>query len=111
VGWILKILAIEKDVPGVIEEQFRPHLRAEAARAWELHQIGIIRELYFRQDKSNAVLVLECRDTEEARNILGTLPLVREGLIVFEILPLVPYPGFAKLFDGSMQHPDMDPSH
>jgi hypothetical protein len=29
---------------------------------------------------------------------LGTLPLVKAGLISFELMPLVPYPGFARLF-------------
>ena len=32
-------------------EDFAPHLKAEAARAWELYQEGIIRELYFRADR------------------------------------------------------------
>ncbi len=34
----------------------------------------------------------------EARAALATLPLVREGLIDFELVPLAPYPGFARLF-------------
>ncbi len=94
----MKILAMEKDVPGVTDDQFPPHLKAEGARAWELYQAGIIRELYFRQDQSAAVLVLECNDVEEARRALATLPLVREKLIDFEIIPLAPYPGFSRLF-------------
>jgi hypothetical protein len=94
----MKILAMEKDVEGKKEEEFQPFLKAEAVRVWELHQAGFIRELYFRQDRPCAVLVLECRDGDEARRILETLPLVREGLITFDIVPLVPYPGFARLF-------------
>ena len=94
----MKILAMEKDVPGVTDDQLPPHLKAEGARAWELYQAGIIRELYFRQDQSAAVLVLECNDVEEARRALATLPLVREKLIDFEIIPLAPYPGFSRLF-------------
>jgi hypothetical protein len=42
--------------------------------------------------------MLECSDAEEAQDILSTLPLAREGLIAFDILPLVPYPGFSRLF-------------
>lgn len=94
----MKILAIETEVPGVPDEAFGPHLRAEAARAWELYRAGVLRELYFRQDRDAAVLVLECADVAEAREVLGTLPLVREGLIAFELVPLVPYPGFSRLF-------------
>ena len=94
----MKILAIEKEVPGVADADFKPHLKAEAARAWELYQAGVFRELYFRQDWPGAVLMLECADVEEANEVLNTLPLVREGMIAFDIIPLVPYPGFSRLF-------------
>jgi len=42
-----------------------------------LYQAGIIRELYFRQDAHSAVLILECRDSEEAAAALATLSLVK----------------------------------
>jgi muconolactone delta-isomerase len=96
----MKILALEKAVPHVTEDRFAPHLVAEAERAWDLHQQGVIRELYFRADEDAAVLVLECRDEGEAKELLATLPLVREGLIAFELIPLRAYPGFARLFSG-----------
>ena len=94
----MKILALEKDVPGVADDACGPHLKAEASRAWALQQAGVLRELYFRADWPGAVLVLECRDVDEARGVLATLPLVRAGLIDFDLIPLVPYPGFARLF-------------
>ncbi len=94
----MKFLAIERETPGVTDEQFRPHLKAEASRAWELYQAGVLRELYFCEEQSIAVLMLECADTDEAKSALDSLPLVRAGLISFEIMPLSPYPGFARLF-------------
>ncbi len=94
----MKILALEQETPGITADQFQPHLRAEAARAWELLQAGVIRELYFRADRHTAVLVLECADVEEAREALNTLPLVQEGLISFEVIPLAAYAGFERLF-------------
>lgn len=94
----MKILALEKDIPGIAAEQFRAHLQAESARVWELYQAGVLRELYFRQDRHSAVLVLECETVEDAGRVLATLPLVMQGLIDFEIIPLVAYPGFARLF-------------
>jgi muconolactone delta-isomerase len=96
----MKILALETEVPGIADKQFTPEiLRTEAARAWELHQAGMIRELYFRHDRQEAVLILECKDAEEARSVLATLPLVKEGLITFDIIPLTAYPGFVRLFE------------
>ena len=43
----MKILAIEKDAEGLTDEDFAPHMKAEAKRAWELYQSGVFREMYF----------------------------------------------------------------
>lgn len=94
----MKLIAIEHEVPGKTAPDFAPHLRAEAQRVWELSQAGLIRESYFRADREEAVLVLECAGVEEAEEVLGSLPLVQAGLIQFEVIPLKAYPGFARLF-------------
>jgi hypothetical protein len=94
----LKILAIEQELPGVTGEQYLPHLKSEAAKVWELLQAGVLREIYFDQNKRSAVMMLECTDAEQANQVLKTLPLVKENLIAFDIIPLVPYDGFARLY-------------
>ncbi len=94
----MKILAIEKEVSGTKEDDYKPFLKHEALEAWKLYQEGIIRELYFTQSDDSAVLVLECKDADEANKYLNMLPLVNKGLIKFEVLPLIPYSGFARLF-------------
>ena len=96
----MKILAMEVEVKGIEPRQYEPYLKAEAQRIWELYQGGVIRELCFRADRSEAVLMLECANRDEAKQILASLPLVGAGLITFEVIPLVPYPGFARLFGG-----------
>lgn len=94
----MKFLAIEHEYPGLTGEDFQPHLKAEAARVWELYQAGIIREMYFCPERSVAVLMLECTRAEEAQAILDTLPLMQVGFISFELLALAPYSGFDRLF-------------
>ena len=95
----MKILALEKEIPGAAAEGFQVHAKAEARRVWELYQTGFLREIYFHADRDEAVLVLECSDPAEAQDVLGSLPLVKAGLITFDVIPLVPYPGFARLFE------------
>jgi len=98
----MRILAIERAVEGADETQFTPEMgAAEARRAWDLHQAGIIRELYFHADEQMAVLMLECTDVAEAEAALASLPMVSAGLIEFEVLPLRAYPGFARLFGAT----------
>jgi muconolactone delta-isomerase len=94
----MKILTLEHEIPGATAEQFQQHSNNEARKVWEYHQAGIIRELYFRADQNEAVLVLECASVMEAQETLATLPLVKAGLISFEVIPLKAYPGFARLF-------------
>ncbi len=94
----MKILALEHENPGVTGTDFAPHLKEEAAKVYELMQMGVIREIYFRQDRPEAVLILECVDTDAARAMLDSMPLVQAGLITFELIPLVPYPGLRRLF-------------
>lgn len=94
----MKILAIEKYTPGLTEKEFIPYVKAEAIRAWELYQAGTFREIYFRQDEDIGVVILECKNAEEANEVLNTLPLVKAGLSTFDIIPLIPYPDFSLLF-------------
>ena len=94
----MKILALEKEIPGTTSEHFQPFLKQEARKVWELLQKDIIREIYFRQDRSAAVLILECSGVSEAEAILHSLPLFQENLIEFEIIPLAPYSGLERIF-------------
>jgi hypothetical protein len=100
IGDYMQILAMEREKPGTQPDQYAQHLKTEAMRVWSLYQAGVVRELYFRQDRPEAVLMLECQDAAAARQILATLPFVQSGLIEFDVIPLVPYPGFSRLFSG-----------
>jgi hypothetical protein len=96
----MRILALEFDNPEATADDFAPLLIQEARKVWQLYQDDFIREIYFRADKNLAVLYLECSDTEEAERRLSELPLVASGLIEFELIPLIPYSGFSRLFES-----------
>ncbi len=94
----MKILALEHELPAAIAEGFQQYAKDEARKVWELVQAGVVRESYFRADRSEAVLVLECQTVEEAWEALSSLPFVRNKLITFELIPLKAYTGFERLF-------------
>lgn len=98
----MKIIAIEKEKSKLSSADFAPHLEAEARAVHRLQKQDFIREIYFRADRNEAVLVLECGSIEEARQGLANLPLVSNGLIEFELIPLKPYPGFERLFKSEL---------
>ena len=94
----MKVLALGRDTAPAGDPRFAEQRPAEARRAWELYQQDVLREIYFRADRPNGVLVLEVPDLAAARDVIDSLPLVAAGLIDFDLVPLKPYPGFARLF-------------
>lgn len=94
----MRVLAMESEPPQASSADFTAHLEAEARAVWDLTQTGCIREIYFRSDRPQAVILLEPETLEDAQRTLAQLPLVRAGLIEFEVIGLRPYPGFARLF-------------
>ncbi|KAF0159464.1 MAG: hypothetical protein FD188_2213 [Ignavibacteria bacterium] len=94
----MKIIAIERVVTGTDDKKLRSLLKSEAKQVWNLYKNETVREIYFTKKNHRAVLVIECRNEIVAKKILNTLPLVKEKLIQFEILPLQAYDGFERLF-------------
>jgi muconolactone delta-isomerase len=94
----MKFLALERELPNATAEAFRTLLKDEARAVWDLQQSGALREIYFNANQHTAVLVAECSDIETARQLIAALPLVQAGLITFDVIPLVPYDGYARLF-------------
>jgi hypothetical protein len=64
-----------------------------------LYKSGFVREFYFKADDDIAVLVLEADNNSHANEKLEELPFVNNKIIKFELIPLIPYPGFERLFD------------
>lgn len=73
----MKIIALEHELPEATAEGFQKHAKDEARQVWALVQAGVIRETYFRVDRSEAVLVLECPSVDEAAG----------GVVYFAVCP------------------------
>jgi hypothetical protein len=99
----MKVLALGRDTAPADDPRFAEIRPAEARRAWELYQADVIREIYFRADRPNGVLVLEVSDLADARRVIDSLPLVAAGLIDFDLVPLRRYRGFAGRFAEAAQ--------
>lgn len=94
----MRVIALEHELKPLDPATAAEVLRAEAAALWALQQLGLVREAHFRADRKEAVLILEAGSMAEAETRLSAMPLVREGYIRFELIPLVPYDGYARLF-------------
>lgn len=93
----MKILAIEKELPGVDWNKVEKELSEQEARdVYKMYLAGRLREHYFNEKKC-AVLLLECADKAQAQEILGELPFVQNKLIEFELMELHPYSGYDRI--------------
>ena len=92
----MKLLAIEKETTSVNWDEESETLINESYQVYHLFQEGVIRDIYFTENE-NAVIILECASKAEAATVLSTLPLVKAGLISFEIMELRPYTGFDRI--------------
>jgi hypothetical protein len=91
------VIAHRADRPA---EDFAPYMEKEAKKALSLVAEGFIREIYSRQDGNGAVMVCEAKDAEEVGQRFQELPFVQQGLLTFEIYPVVAYRGIVAAAQG-----------
>ena len=96
----MKVLAIGHAQPGIGWEHIAPYVGVEARNVWELYESDRVREFYLRADhRPGFVLVFETDDVSEAERLVAALPIVKAGLLDFEVVPLRPYIGLRELFE------------
>lgn len=95
----MQIIALERELQRLPKAAGESILREEARALWALQQEGLVRSAFFRSDRKEAVLIIEAPSAAECEARLGRLPLVQGEYITFELIPLVPYNGFARLFE------------
>jgi len=65
---------------------------------WNLQKKGVIRSIWFTKNIREAILIIEAEDSIRTKEIVDTFPLVEEGLITYDIVELVAYDGYERLF-------------
>ena len=91
-------LVITHDKPNVNWKEQEQLLKQEAKVLWNLQKNGIIRNVWFTKNTKEAILIIEADDTIRTKEIIDTFPLVKEGLITYDIVELVAYDGYERLF-------------
>jgi muconolactone delta-isomerase len=97
----MKILVLPKPIEGVSREQLLQHAAEEIQAVWQLYAQGICREFYTRANEPGRVVMMFESETVEATNeALAALPFARLHLIDFDVIPLAPFTGLARLFQA-----------
>ncbi len=99
----MQILALLRTLSTATPASLAPLVKPEAAEIWALHLNGTLRAAHFLQAPdalfpSGVALMLETDTAAAAKALIAALPMVAEGLITAEILPLAPFTSYAALF-------------
>lgn len=94
----MKLLCLDIPQPGASLDQYHPHLLNEARHSWQLYKSGIVRDIYFRQDRPGVAILAEAESVEAARQALREFPLAKAGLIDWDVIPLGPFLNWEMLF-------------
>jgi hypothetical protein len=97
----MKILCLDRPLPGATFEKYQPYLMDEIRHTWQSYKNDVVREIYFRQDRPGVAIIAECASAEEAKQFFAELPLVKAGLIEIEAIPLGPFVNWEFLFAKS----------
>jgi hypothetical protein len=99
----MKLLCLDIPQPGASVEKYAPHMQDETRHAWAMYKDGIIRDIYFRQDRPGVAIIAEAETIEAARAALAEFPLAKAGLIDWEVIPLGPFSNWEVLFAPQFQ--------
>jgi muconolactone delta-isomerase len=93
----MKVLAIEKELSFVSTD--KAVMEQEAHQVYELYKMDKLRDIYFTREKHTAVIIFEVEDITEARKLVNSLPLVKNNIIDFDLMELIPYNGLDRLIE------------
>ena len=98
-----RILAIGTIQPGADLQQVRRILPGEMQATAELYLQGKIDQWYSLQGRPGVVFILNVTDPAMAKEMLEALPLGREHLMSFELVPLGPLTPLRQLLPARAQ--------
>jgi hypothetical protein len=87
---ITGVLATLSPKPGVVPEQIMKIMPAEIRATVPLYLDGKIQQWYMRGDGRGVIFILNCKDVEEARALLESLPLSQANLVDEQFIPVGP---------------------
>jgi len=75
---------------GVIPEQIMKIMPAEIRATVPLYLDGKIQQWYMRGDGRGVIFIMNCKDVEEARALIESLPLSQANLVDGQFIPVGP---------------------
>ncbi|MFK5971318.1 MAG: hypothetical protein QM487_14530 [Candidatus Marithrix sp.] len=96
----MQIMMVSHLASGITFEDTIPYSKKEAKKAWEYYTTGRYRQMYGRLDEGGVVVIMEAKSMEEAYKAVDQMPLVKNGLVEYDLIPLGSFFPWTSLFDA-----------
>ena len=87
---ITGVLTILTPKPGVTVEQVTKIMPSEIRATVPMYLDGKIQQWFSRGDGKGVIFLLNCKDVEEAKALMESLPLTKENLMDEQFIPVGP---------------------
>ncbi|TGK05187.1 hypothetical protein EHQ53_16205 [Leptospira langatensis] len=84
------ILTILSRKPSIKADQIMKVMPEEIRATVALYMEGKIQQWFMQADGSGVIFILNCKDVEEARDIIEDLPFSKESLVEEQFIPIGP---------------------
>lgn len=85
----MKVFAIASAKPSLTPEKLQQHMPNEVPATLQLYLGGKVEQFWFRE-KAGPIFLMNVESIDQAKTILDELPLVADGLMTYELLPVGP---------------------
>ena len=96
----MKVLAFGNIVKPVTPEQRAGIMPKEVPAALRHYLDGKIEQFFYRQDKPGVIFLMNVDSVEHAKATVETLPLVKEGIAQYDLIPVGPLAPLGLLIQG-----------
>jgi hypothetical protein len=85
----MKVFAIASAKPTLTPEKIQQHMPNEVPATLKLYLEGKVEQFWFRE-KGGPIFLMNVESVEQARATLDALPLVSDGLMSYDLIPVGP---------------------
>ena len=85
----MKVFAIASANSTLTPEKLQQHMPNEVPATLKLYLDGKVEQFWFRE-KAGPIFLMNVESVEQAKATLDTLPLVADGVMSYELLPVGP---------------------
>jgi hypothetical protein len=95
----VKVFAIASATSALTPDKLQQHLPNEVPATLKLYLDGKVEQFWFREN-AGPIFLMETESIEQAKATLDALPLVADGLMSYELIPVTPLRPLGLLIQG-----------